>query len=283
MRFPAMGTSNFDQMVFSGGGTRCFWHGGWMKVVTGRRQLDPARVIGVSGGALSAAAWLGDVEARLRDTMIDTFSAVDRNVTWHDIDGDDGLTPHQRVYTEVIETVLDAQTQSRIADGPEFQVLLARPKGEGAIAQMHALLAGSAYEIEKRLVDRPDPRWSAAVGLREYRADARAAARQGTLQKLILAAATIPPIFRMPEWDGEPVADGGMVNQAPMPDPDKGTTLVLLTRNYRKMPEDGNTYVTPSEPVLDGKIDFTDPRKLREAWDLGEKDGRRFCDETSPQ
>ncbi len=44
--------------------------------------------------------------------------------------------------------------------------------------------------------------------------------------------------------------------------------------------EDANvTYIPPSQHVLDGKIDFTDPEKLRESWALGEEDGRAYLSE----
>ena len=51
-------------MVFSGGGTRCFWHGGFVTRIREEVPLDPVRVTGVSGGALAAAAWLGGATPR---------------------------------------------------------------------------------------------------------------------------------------------------------------------------------------------------------------------------
>ena len=37
---------------------------------------------------------------------------------------------------------------------------------------------------------------------------------------------------------------------APMPDPDKGRTLVLLTRQYDRLPDvEGRLYIAPSEAV----------------------------------
>ena len=196
-------------------------------------------------------------------------------------ESEDGRTPHQRVYREILERVFGPEAQARIAEGPAFQVMLAHP-AEGRLADLHALLAGSAYQLEKAIVSRPSSEWAPNLGLEGRLVDARAAAAQGRMVELLLRAATIPPIFRIEDWDGRPAVDGGMIDHVPQPEPDRGRTLVLVTRDYRRMPEAGEriTYVTPSEWVLSGKIDFTDPDKLRRAWTLGQEDGRAFLAHT---
>jgi hypothetical protein len=89
----------------------------------------------------------------------------------------------------------------------------------------------------------------------------------------------IPPIFEPPVWNGKAVIDGGMADQALMPDPDKRDTLVLLTRNYRNLPDiSSRTYIKPSPETEADKIDFTDPGELRHAWAQGEADGRAFLE-----
>lgn len=45
----------FSQLVMLGGGLRCLWQGGFLDIVRDPLALGPQRVIGVSGGALSAA------------------------------------------------------------------------------------------------------------------------------------------------------------------------------------------------------------------------------------
>lgn len=48
----------FSQLVMSGGGLRCLWQGGFLDIARDPLALSPQRVIGVSGGALSAARFL---------------------------------------------------------------------------------------------------------------------------------------------------------------------------------------------------------------------------------
>ncbi len=74
-------------------------------------------------------------------------------------------------------------------------------------------------------------------------------------------------------WDGRRVIDGGMADQAPMPHPDRGRTLVLLTRAL-PAPAAGRragSTSRPSRATPADKIDFTDPAKIQRTWDQGER------------
>lgn len=267
----------FEQMVFSGGGTRCFWHGGFMGVVGPALGRRPERVVGVSGGALSAAAMIADREHELLDVMTDAFERVDSNVELDKIGDDESMTPHQRIYCEVVTRVLDDDTsRRRIAEGPEFHVQIGHPPSERA-PRASTIPLFSLYEAEKAIRSTPHLRWRQRAGLRAELVDAREAARDGRLVELVCAAAVIPPIFKIAIWDGRQVIDSGMADKAPMPPHDCGRTLVLLTREFRNLPEvPGRLYVAPSRETPADKIDFTDPAKLRETWALGRCDGESF-------
>ncbi|MGB3554842.1 MAG: patatin-like phospholipase family protein [Jannaschia sp.] len=269
----------YRQIVFSGGGLRCFWHGGWMEAVEPRLELRPDRITGVSGGALSASAWIADREAFLFDRFARALRRQDTNVTLEDLGPAEGRSPHQRVYEAIVTDVLDDAAQAGIAGGPAFQISVSTP-GPSAGPTLRALLGGTIYQAEQALAPTPRPRLSAAAGLSRRLIDARDAASRGLLPKLVRMAATVPPAFEPDTWEGEPLYDGGMVDKAPLPDPDEGRTLVLLTKRFRSLPDDDGgrlTFVQPSEDVLSGsKLDFTDPDLLREAWDLGRRDGQAW-------
>lgn len=274
----------FPQIVFSGGGTRCFWHGGFMAVARDRLAPVPERIACVSGGVLSAAAFVTGRERRLLDTMAETFESRGANVDWHELVEGEGLTPHQSLYRDIVTEVLgDAEAAEAVAEGPSLQVVLAHPPGPGRVAKATGALATLAYEAELHLLSRPDLEWAEAAGLDTSRVDARDAAREGRLVELVCAAAVIPPIFDPPIWDGRPVVDAGMAGHAPRTEPDRGATLVLATRVYRNWPKDGRTYIGPSEAVPADKIDFTDSDKIRETWKRGEDDARRFLAELDPE
>jgi predicted acylesterase/phospholipase RssA len=269
---------NPPQIVFSGGGLRCFWQGGFMTELCGSRRFTPERVTGVSGGALAGSAFLAEREAYLLEAMCEAFEAQESNLSLDTTDRD-GLTPHQRIYAEVVARVLDDEAMARVADGPQFQILIAHPPDSGLPAKLTGTAMTLAYEAELHIVGSPHFDWAERVGLDIERVDANAAAREGRLAELVAAAATIPPIFEPPLWNGRAVIDGGMADQAPMPEPDTGETMILLTRSYPRIPDaPGRTYISPSGETPADKIDFTDPRKLRDTWAQGERDARALLD-----
>lgn len=266
----------FDQLVFAGGGTRCFWQGGFMEVVRPRLPSEPVRVCGVSGGALAAASYLAQCGRKLLQTMCEAFVDQDHNVTWRDLVSGKGITPHQRIYREVVAQVLDTDATARIAEGPSFQVLLAHPEFGGG-SRLASLVPALLYELDLHIRSTPDLRWAQAAGLERRLVDVRQAARDGRLVDLVCAAAAVPPFFDNARWDGQRVIDAGMASQAPMPDPDKGRTLILLTRTYRNVPNlPDRLYIWPGRETPADKLDFTNPKKLTKTWKLGEADGRRF-------
>ena len=260
------------------GGTRCFWQGGFLDVARAALAPDPQRIVGVSGGALGSAAFVAHRGTDLLDIMQRRFADHDRNVDWNEVvNEDEGWTLHQRVYREVAEELLDAATLARVADGPDLQVVIGHPPGDGKLSATAATLA---YEAELHTVASPHLSWAPKLGVETARIDARAAARHGTLADLCVAAATIPPLFDLPGWGGRPVIDGGMADQAPMPDPDEGDTLILLTRHYRGLEEvPGRLYLQPEEDVPADKIDFTDPAKIGNTWEAGRRAAGRFLRE----
>ncbi len=263
---------SFDQLVFSGGGIRCFWHGGFLSVFEEVHKLKPRRVSGASGGALSAAAWIGGREDDLRMLMSEAFRINDENFDRKR----SNYTPHQEIYRAVVETTLDKEALERIAEGPEYQINLSCPPS-GMPPRLSAVLYGMLYKVDQAWRGSPDLRFPRMAGLTVLRVDARKAARNGRLVDLICAAATIPPVFDIPEWEGDSVLDGGMFDKAPLPTPDNGRTLVLLTSRYRNLPQsDRSLYIQPSQAVAADKIDFTEVDKVADTWQQGINDARRW-------
>lgn len=240
-------------------------------------EFRPERVTGVSGGALAGAVWLSGNEQRLLDEMCAAFEKQETNIDLFAVD-EDGISPHQRLYSEVVDRVLDGEAAKAVSDGPGFQILIAHPPDTGLPTLTGTALA-AAYEAELHLVGSPHFNWAEKIGLDAHLVDANAAARDGKLVDLVCAAAVIPPVFEPPLWQDKRVVDGGMADQAPMPEPDEGQTLVLLTRDYKNTPDHPRrTYVWPTEETPADKIDFTDPQKLRETWALGQSDAEQWLE-----
>lgn len=273
----AAGGLNFRQLVFSGGGTRCFWHGGFMRVVRQKLQNVPERIASVSGGALSGACFIAGREQKLCEVMGARLEARAHNVSinWDELQ-ENGLTPHQEFYGEVVKEVLDEEAVEAVANGPSFQVLLAHPPFD-KMPKASTIPMMIAYEADLLVRSTPHVVMPANLGANEELVDARQAARDGKLHSLICNAAVIPPVFNIQGWNGRPVIDGGMTSKAPMPEPNEGNTLILLTRRFRNLPDEPDRlYVEPSEATPADKIDFTSREKIEETWKLGEEDGNAF-------
>ncbi|QQA42554.1 patatin-like phospholipase family protein [Pelagovum pacificum] len=268
----------FDQLVFSGGGLRCFWQGGFLDEVRDVIGLEPDRLAGVSGGAMTLVGFMSRRGPQVLDVMCDRFADRDTNIAWDSM-GEDGLTPHQRMYREAMAQVIDDHVLRDVAEGRPAQILIGHPPVHKA-PKWSGSAAAVAYEAELHSVGSPHFSWAEKFGVTTTFVNANQAARDGTLLDLVCAAATIPPVFEPPLWNGKPVIDGGMSDQAPMPDPHEGETLVMLTRVYDGLePVEGRFYIQPGAETPADKIDFTDPQKLRDTWDAGVEDGRRFLKE----
>ena len=266
---------NPAQIVFSGGGLRCFWQGGFLTTLCKHRTLSPQRLTGVSGGALAGAAFLSGNEERLLETMCAAFEKQDSNIDLL-APNENGITPHQELYCGVVGDVFDAKAAEAIANGPHFQILIAHPP-ETSVPTLSGMAMAAAYEAELHTVNSPHFNWAEKMGLTSHLVDANQAAREGSLVELISAAAVIPPVFEPPLWQDRRVVDGGMADQAPLPDPDEGVTMVLLTRDYKRLPDvEGRHYIAPSKETPADKIDFTDPQKLRDTWAQGTRDAERY-------
>lgn len=102
------------------------------------------------------------------------------------------------------------------------------------------------------------------------------------LADLILASSCTPLVVPVMKWREEISLDGGLIDNMPVSALDenpKGRTLILLTRVYPpdRIPDiEGRIYVQPSRDVPVGKWDYTNPRGLQAAFNLGRRDAQEF-------
>ena len=150
----------YDQVVFSGGGIRCFWHGGFLSEVGSFEDIRPSRISSVSGGALSAASWIGNRERDLLAVMQEAFAVNDSNFDA----GEPNLTPHQAIYREVVDVTLDKDAIECIANGPDYEIVLSVPPSQ-ITPHLSALIYGALYQLDQALRSTPHLRFSYELGL----------------------------------------------------------------------------------------------------------------------
>lgn len=264
-------------MVLSGGGTRCFWQGGFLHAVEdeiGLASLE--RIAAISGGVLTACGHVAHIGERILKKTLEVFERETSNIDRKSQEG--GPTPHEEAYREIVQTAFTEDAVRAVTEGPEVEVILTglpeKVWDEISIAATFGL-----YVIDRMTRGSTTKKLTKLAGIEEVRVSAREAAKGGHLTKLVTTAARIPPVFDVDRWDGRRVIDGGSISDAPFPSEDKGNTLILLASHFDDVPhQEGRIFVMPSETVPTKKMDFTDPQEVQDAWDLGERDGEIFLE-----
>ncbi len=272
--------AGFTNLVFAGGGNRCWWQTGVWQVLH-PAGLAPRTIAGVSAGAATACMLLaGRGEAALAHYMRIT-AGLRRNFQPERLLRGERAFPHAAIYRDALLRLLDAEALQRLRAQPPVYVQIARPPRW--LPGHSALLAGVlAYQFDKKVRRALHPRAGRALGFRAEVLRAQDCATPEALADLLLASSCTPPFTPALTLHGRAVLDGGMVDNVPvhaLPDPD-APTLVLLTRRYsRPLPRSAaRAYLQPSRPVPVAGWDYTDGPGIRAAIELGRRDATALFD-----
>ena len=275
-----MTSSLFSSVVFAGGGSRCVWQVGFWHEVAPALNIKPNVVSGASAGATMACILFAGRERFALDYMKRATAANARNMYLRNLFNHESMFPHHRIYREALVTALDQPALERLHRGPDVRVMLARPPA--GFGPRSAVFAGFfSYALEKKFRERVHPILARKIGFRPEVVSVRECHSPESLADLLLGSSCTPPVLPVMYRHGEPVLDGGLVDNVPVEAvaPDPGPTLVLLTRRYplELLPSTPQRlYVQPSRPIDVYKWDYTNPKGLQNAYDLGRRDGERF-------
>jgi predicted patatin/cPLA2 family phospholipase len=162
----------------------------------------------------------------------------------------------------------------------DIRVLLSHPP-ECLGTFTGALIGFFAYSFEKLLFEPLHPKFPVFLGYRAKVISVRSCPNKKELIDLLLQSSCTPPVLPFLKRDGKPVFDGGLIDNVParIINTSNQKVLVLLTRNYPKnklQQVKNTTYVQPSRPIHVKKWDYTDPKGIQNAYDLGRKDAENF-------
>ena len=269
--------SHIRQVVFAGGGNRCFWQAGFWSVVAPRTGLKPVRAAAVSAGAALGCAIFADrIEAALELTCR-AMAANPSNRYWGNLWKSDPVFPHAPIYRGILLDALDETALRHLHQGPELKVEITRfPRWLGAAGAV--LLGLGAYQLEKHLFHPVHPSWGPHLGFRPEFVPVTHCEDRETLANLILASSCTPPFTPLIRWRDRPALDGGLVDNVPVAGVDaREPTLVLLTRPYRNLPQQPHRlYVQPSRPVPVSAWDYTNPDAVTATFEQGKTDAEAF-------
>jgi predicted acylesterase/phospholipase RssA len=275
---------SFENIVFAGGGNRCFWQAGFWEVAAPALALAPKRVAACSAGsAVACAIFAGRSEAAM-SVAKKTMTHNPKNQYWGNLFRQGKVFPHESLYRQMVVEIMDQAALAQLAKGPDILVEVARlPRWLGP--KSATLVGLSLYQLEKKLRQPVHPTFGRKIGFSAEFINARQCNNAEELANIILASSCTPP-FTSVQYPGARAAlDGGMVDNVPVEGissweqayNDSQKTLVLLTRPYPRLPSHPHRlYMQPSSPVAAKSWDYTNPLLLQQTFDQGRRDAEQF-------
>ncbi|MBU2514134.1 patatin-like phospholipase family protein [bacterium] len=275
-----MKLSDFDSLVFSGGGGRCIWQAGFCETLFRQKELKIDQVAGVSAGATIACfALVGKTEEGLR--YFKKVTAQNRkNMYLENIFNKNPVFPQYNIYRQSILDLFDPAALSTLKSGPSFNVLITKPPSWIG-PRLGTVIGFSAYMVEKKLKNPLHPSFACKLGYTPVIIPISSCNTTDDLAELLLQSSCTPPFVPVMKRNGFPALDGGIIDNVPVKaiSGSKGRILVLLTRQYPadliKVKKE-RVYIQPSQPITIKKWDYTNPDGLQIVYDLGKSDAERF-------
>lgn len=275
----------FDQVVFAGGGNRCWWQAGFWDVIQPELNLRPRIIAGISAGAATACMLYTNESRWVMRYYAEALRENKRNAYWGNLLRGQSVFPHYRIYRQALLDIF-ADRFHDLAKAPEIRIGVSHlPRWLGARSAVAAGLI--AYNIEKYVRKTLHPTLGQALGFHPEFVKAQECATIDDLADLILQSSSTPPFTPILRRNGRPVLDGGMVDNVPVSalDASPGLVLVMVTRLYPRermfvVPhgEQRRIYIQPSRKVPISSWDYTSPSQMQHAYDLGRADGEDFLE-----
>lgn len=270
---------HFENIVFAGGGNRCFWQAGFWSIAASACDLKPARVFSVSAGSAIACALFAGTFAQGFAGFKRAIAGNDRNLYPFNFLSKRPVFPHGRLYRDAILGSIDGPALTRLHHGPEIFILISYPP-LWASERMALLLGMMAVGLDAFHHDAVHPSMGRWLGFTPLYLSVRDCATPDELADLIIASSCVPPLTPQARRNGIAIFDGGLVSNVPTDGvaQENDRTLVLLTRQFARLPSiAGHIYVQPSQPIPVRVWDYTNDNALQATFDLGRRDGEKFC------
>jgi predicted acylesterase/phospholipase RssA len=275
----------FDQVVFAGGGNRCWWQAGFWDVIRPELDLKPRLIAGISAGAATACMLYTNESPRVMAYYAHVLRDNTRNAYWGNLLRGQSVFPHYRIYRQALLDIF-ADRFAELRHAPEIRIGVSHlPRWLGARSAVAAGLI--AYNIEKYVRKTLHPTLGQTLGFHPEFVKAQDCATVEDLADLILQSSSTPPFTPILRRHGRPVLDGGMVDNVPVAalDASPGLVLVMVTRLYPRermfvVPHGAQRrlYVQPSRKVPISSWDYTSPSQMQHAYDLGRADADDFLE-----
>lgn len=285
--FTSSSSQAFDQVVFAGGGNRCWWQAGWWDTVAPALRLRPRVIAGISAGAATACMVYAHDSHQTMAYYRNVLADNSRNAYWGNLLRGERVFPHYGIYRNALLSLFGDNRLQKLQQAPEIRIGIAHiPRWSGPRLAVAAGLL--AYNIYKHLLKTLHPRLGRKLGFQPEFVLAQHCRSPEDLADLLLQSASTPPFTPVLRRDGRAVLDGGLVDNVPVDalDPTPGNVLVLVTRLYPRPRRfvietagQRRLYLQPSQRVPISSWDYTRPEAMTHAYDLGRRDADAFLRE----
>jgi predicted acylesterase/phospholipase RssA len=271
---------NFENVVFAGGGNRCFWQAGVWQAIQPHLETAPQNIASVSAGSAISCSLFSNTFEAVYETTLKVMTDNKKNRYWKNLFNSEPIHPHNRLYRYIIETAIDQEGLATLQQGPKNHILVAHiPSWLGP--KSATLIGLSAYQLEKKLFHPVHPKFGKALGFKSEFIQVQDCKTVNDLSNLIISSSCTPPFTPLMYQSGKPVLDGGMIDNIPVHGIShySGKTLVLCSRPYTNLPKTTEMiYLAPSKPVAVNSWDYTNPDAIRDTFKQGKEDAMRFFD-----
>lgn len=174
----------FDQVVFAGGGNRCWWQAGFWDVVRPALDLRPRVIAGISAGAATACMLYTRDSRWVMRYYEEALRHNRRNVHWGNLLRAEPVFPHYRIYRQALLDIY-GEPFAKLAGAPDIRIGVSHvPRWLGARSAVAAGLI--AYNIEKYVRKTLHPTLGRSLGFRPEFVRAQDCARVDELADLVL-------------------------------------------------------------------------------------------------
>ena len=160
---PPAAASPFDQVVFAGGGNRCWWQAGWWDTVAPELGLRPRVITGISAGAATACMIYTHDSRQVMAYYGEVLAGNRRNAYWGNLLSKQRVFPHYGIYRTALLNIFGEGRLANLQTAPEIRIGVAHiPRWSGPrLAVMAGLVA---YNIEKHWLKTLHPRLGRKLG-----------------------------------------------------------------------------------------------------------------------
>lgn len=268
--------TQFEVMICAGGGNRCWWQAGLLKVLNAHGLNPPPTLVGTSAGAAIATAWATQSIDRALESCKELYGKNARVFRWRPKIGEARFA-QKLIYPQWIHSVLDSTGFETLPSlSSKLSIAVTRPSrwlGPGISIGLATLF----YMADKALGGKLHPTKLARLGLSHEFFALQDSANLADAQRLLVAAAAAPPFIPGQILADRKAFDGGYLDSMPVdPKHKRHKTLVLMTRHRPELPSrfhhNGRTYWQPSEAVPVSTWDCTPSATVDQAFQLGRID-----------